>query len=317
MTRALRAVATSSPVDELAGLVASWELHLKSERKSPATLSTYLAGVRTYLTYCAGEDVDPLERGSLKAWVASMLETGRAGAPSTAATRLAGVRRFGVWLLEEGEVDVDEWAGVKAPKIDKPLVPVLSDDELRDLVAACRPPKDERTGLASLRHRRDEAIIRVMVETGIRASECVGIRLEDVDMGALTILIRRGKGGAGRLVAIGPHAATALDRYLRVRRLHRLADTPALWLGANGRTMSYAGLYKAITTRGAGAGIEDLHPHVLRHTSTSRWLDAGGSESGAMATHGWSSLKMLERYARATRQRRAIDESRALNLGEF
>lgn len=301
---------------DLAALIPSWEIHLRAERKTDGTIKTYTDGARPYLAWSQEDDLDPLDRASLEKWVTEFLDSGRSA--STAKTRMMGVRHFTRWLAEEGEIDADPFTRMRAPKVDQPVVPVLTDDQLRALLKACQPNRaEERTGLKSLRHRRDEAIVRVMVETGMRASECINIELDDLDMSARTIVVRRGKGGRGRTVAFGPEAARSIDRYVRVRRLHRLAATPPLWLGDRGKGLAYGGLYSALEQRAAIARIDGLHPHMLRHTSADRWMARGGSEIGLMASHGWASLDMVQRYGRANRERRAIEEARRLNLGDL
>ena len=108
----------------------------------------------------------------------------------------------------------------------------LDGDQLRALFAACKGP--------DMRDRRDEAIVRLMLETGVRAGEVVAMEHGDVHLAGGSVLVRRGKGGKGRTVPIGPHAGRALDRYLRARRAHRLADTTALWLGDRGKEFSWS-----------------------------------------------------------------------------
>ncbi len=179
--------------------------------------------MRQYLAWCLERDAEPLTRAALNRWVAGLLDGGAAAA--TARSRQLAVRRFASWLAEEGEIPADPFLGVKSPKLDERVVEPLTDDELRALLKACVPPKGA-TPAEALRHRRDEAIVRVMLETGTRAGEVVALELGDVDLinGALTV--RRGKGGKGRVVPIGPEASLALDRYLRLRRAHRLAASP-------------------------------------------------------------------------------------------
>lgn len=304
-----------NPAD-LTALVPSWVIHLRAERKTEGTIKTYLDGVRPFLAWCDTEERAPLARVTLQEWTAGLLEAGRS--PSTAKTRMQAVRHFARWLEEEGEIDANPFERMKPPKVDMPVVPVLTEPQLKALIKACQPPTpEERTGLPSLRHRRDEAIVRLMNETGMRASECLNVELGDLDMVESRVVVRRGKGGKGRTVAFGAQTAKALDRYMRVRRLHRLADGPRLWLGDRGRELAYNGLYWALGQRAEKAGIADFHPHMLRHTSVDRWLAAGGSETGAMAQHGWASPEMLQRYGRANREQRAIDEARRLNLGEL
>jgi integrase len=156
-----------------------------------------------------------------------------------------------------------------------------------------------------------------MIETGARAGEVVNIAVTDVNLTAGTVVIRRGKGGKGRTVPIGPQTTRALDRYLRLRRTHRLANAPELLLGDRGKGFSYDGLYSALVFRAEQAGLEGFHPHILRHTAAGRWLAAGGSEGGLMAVAGWTRRDMIDRYTRATSERRAVEEARRLQLGDL
>jgi site-specific recombinase XerD len=300
--------------DQAALLAESWQLALRAERKSPQTLKTYGDGVRFYLDWCTTRDVEPMNRASLNAWVAALLDSGAAA--STARSRQLAVRRFTAWLTEEGELEADPFLGVKSPKLDERVVEPLTDDDLRAMLKACQVPKSAEPKIA-LRHRRDEAIIRLMFESGIRAGEVIALDLEDVDLTNGVATVRRGKGGKGRVVPFGPDASLALDRYLRLRRGHRLAASPELWLGDRGKRFSYDALHKSLAERAKAAGIEGFHPHRLRHTAAHRWLAAGGSESGLMAVAGWTRPDMLMRYTKAQASARAAEEARGLNLGEL
>jgi site-specific recombinase XerD len=296
-------------------LAHSWQLALRAERKSPQTLKTYGDGVRFYLSWCTANDVAPLLRSSLNLWVATLLEDGAAA--STARSRQLAVRRFVSWLAEEGEIDADPFLGVKSPRLDERVIEPLTDDELRALLKACVPPK-QATPQQMLRFRRDEAMIRVMFETGMRAGEVVALEVGDIDLAAGVATVRRGKGGKGRVVPFGPDASLAVDRYLRLRRGHRLATTSeALWLGDRGKRFSYDALHKTLKERADAAGLVGFHPHKLRHTAAHRWLAAGGSESGLMAVAGWTRPDMLMRYTKAQASARAAEEAKKLNLGEL
>lgn len=302
------------PTLDIAALAASWQLALRADRKSPQTLKTYGDGVRLYLDWCEVEQSDPLDRGSLRGWVADLLDNGAAAA--TARARHLAVRRFSAWLAEEREIETDPFLGIKAPKLDSKVIEPLTDDQLRALLKACTPPRGaDRAQM--LRHRRDEAILRLMIESGVRAGEAVALEVADVDLHAGTAIIRRGKGGKGRTVPIGPEAGLAIDRYLRLRTHHRLADRPGLWLGDRGKAFSYDALHKTLGERAKAAGIAGFHPHLLRHTAAHRWLAAGGSESGLMAVAGWTRPDMLMRYTKAHASARAADEAKRLNLGDL
>ena len=123
--------------------------------------------------------------------------------------------------------------------------------------------------------------MRLLAEAGLRAGECVALTVGDVDVKRGLVTVRRGKGGKGRVVAIGPSTAVAIGRWLRLRSTHRLADTPALWLGAGGKGLGYHGVEGALRARAELAGIKGFHLHRLRHTAATRWLRAGGSEQGS------------------------------------
>jgi integrase/recombinase XerD len=291
---------------DIAALLPSWQLSLRAERKSPRTVKVYGDGVRLFLAWCDSPNGE-LSRANVSAWVAHLLDQGNAAA--TARTRLLAVRRFSAWLTEEGEQSVDPLLGIRAPKLDRQVVQPLTDNQLRAMLKAC-----SGTGF---RDRRDEAILRLAIETGARAGELAVLEIADLDLIGGTAVIRRGKGAKGRIVPYSPLAARAIDRYVRIRRIHKLAATPALWLGDRNRAFTYEGLYKTLKWRAELAGVPDFFPHQLRHTAAHRWLAAGGSESGLLAVAGWSSSAMLQRYTQAQASSRAADEARTLGLGDL
>lgn len=296
------------PPPDLTALLPSWELALRAERKSPATVKSYTDGVRRFVAWCAEQGMPAvLDRPTVTGFVVALMDAGAEAA--TAVSRQAAVRRFSAWLADEGEQEVDRLVGLKRPRLDVKVVDPLSDEETRRLIAACAGP--------AMFDRRDEAIVRLMVETGARAGEVVALGVDDVDLAEGKVLIRRGKGGKGRVVPIGPQTVRAVDRYLRTRRAHRLADGPQLWLGDRGKGFTYDALHKALAGRAVAADVAGFRPHRLRHTAAHRWLAAGGSEGGLMAVGGWTTPEMMMRYTRARASERAADEARALGLGEW
>ncbi|RFZ42691.1 Tyrosine recombinase XerC [Mycobacterium marinum] len=293
---------------DLAALLPSWQLALRAERKSPATVANYSEGVTGFLRWCEQTATEPvIAKTTVLAFTAALLEAGAEAA--TARARHMALRRFAAWLADEGEIDANPLMGVKPPKLDAKVVNALTDDQLRSLIKACAGKQ--------LIDRRDEAIVRLMAETGLRAGEVVGLQVADLDLQQGRAVVRRGKGGKGRIVPFGPQTAAALDRYARARRTHRLSATEAFWLGGGGQTFSYGGLDKALKARARAAGIENFHLHLMRHTAATRWLRAGGSEGGLMNVAGWSTRSMLDRYTSASAAERAADEARGLNLGEL
>jgi site-specific recombinase XerD len=296
------------PVPDLPGLLTSWKIALKADRKSPQTIDAYTTGVRLFLRWCDEHGhTAALDRALVRTWIADLLAAG--AEPATARSRQMALRRFSAWLEEEGEIDRDELLGIKPPKLDTKVVDRLTDDACSRLVKAC-------AGRLFI-DRRDEAIARLMLETGLRAGEVLGLAVDDIDLARGLVRVRRGKGGTGRMVPIGPQSARSIDRYVRMRRAHRLAHTEALWLGDNGQTLGYHGLRVSLGRRAELAGIKGFHLHLLRHTAASRWLAAGGSEGGLMAVAGWSSRDMIDRYTKSTAAERAAAEARGLGLGDL
>lgn len=294
--------------EEMAGLLESWLLHLRAERKSPETVKSYEQGVVRFMQWCRHAGTDPiLDKRHVNEFVVAQIEAGKSSA--TVSSRQLAVRQFSRWLLDEDEIEVDELVGLKAPKIeDKALAP-LTDEQLRALFAACKGK--------SFVDRRDEALARFMAETMARAEDTLSMTVADthIQQGQALII---GKGSTPRIVAWGPQTGVALDRYLRMRRTHKLAHTGAFWLGGRNRTFGYDGLYGALCARAEAAGIANFQgPHQLRRTGATRWRRAGGSESGLMAAAGWKSLAMVRRYTEFTKQELAAGEARGLNLGDL
>lgn len=293
---------------DLPELVESWEISLVAANKSPTTVSSYLRGVNLYLRWCQ-EGGHPLEltRAQVQRYMAELTTAGKEA--NTVRLRQAALRAFARWLVEEDELPEDPLVGLKPPKLPTKVVAGLSDDQLRDLLKACKGP--------SFRDKRDEALVRLLSETGLRASECVALQVADLDLKRGLVTVRRGNGAKGRVAPFSPQAAAALDRYLRARRSHILASTPALWLGSHGRGFAYFGLNDTLRDRAKTAGIPDFHLHLFRHTAATRWLRAGGSEGALMTLAGWSNRSLLDRYTGATASERAAEEARRLNLGEL
>lgn len=294
----------SECLPNLAELIPSWHRAMRSARLSPKTITTYTAGVQSFLGWCekTGTPAE-LTKSNAQGWLADLLDGATA---KTGDTWLGGLKRYSAWLEDEGEISIDPLLRMPAPKLDQQIVSPLTEDDLKALLATCKG--------RTLRDRRDEAILRLMMETGLRANEVVDLKADDVDLDRGLVIVHRGKGGKGRIAPFGPKTAATLDRYMRMRRDD---DNPQLFIGATRKTFSYWGLAKTMRDRAKQAGVEGFHLHRMRHTAATRWLAAGGSEGGLMAVAGWSSRQMLDRYVAASAADRAADESRKLNLGDL
>jgi site-specific recombinase XerD len=289
-------------------LLPSWHLALRSAHRSPRTIETYTAGINSFLQWCDRTGITPeITKPNAQAWVADLLDTGRQ--PATATTWLGALKRFSAWLADEQEIPTDPLVRMPAPKLDRKVTNALTDDQIGLLLKTCKG--------ATLRDRRDEAILRLLLETGLRAAELVDLQVGDVDLANGSLIVNRGKGGKGRVVPFGARTATALDRWLRTRQRYADPANTQLFVGANIKSFSYWGLAATLRRRAKEAGVEGFHVHLTRHTAATRWLRAGGSEQGLMAVAGWTNRQMLDRYTAASASERAAAEARNLNLGDF
>ncbi|ETK36189.1 integrase [Microbispora sp. ATCC PTA-5024] len=233
--------------------------------------------------------------------------------PGNAHKHYRNLRAYLGWLIRDGErTGPHPMMNVTEPKVPDQPPDVFTDDELAKLLKEASGP--------SFEDRRDTAIMRILMDTGMRASSLSGLRYstdqEESDVMLAKKLLRiRQKGGNVIFVPIGKKAARDLDRYIRIRARHPLAEEPALWLGKKGR-LTQSGVRQMLERRGKRAGVSNVHPHRFRHTFADDWLDAGGNAHDLMRIAGWSSLQMVGRYGRAAADRRAWAAHAKLSPGD-
>ena len=135
------------------------------------------------------------------------------------------------------------------------LPEVLTQDECKALVAVTNPRY--LTGL------RDRCIIRLMLNTGLRSSECLGLKMTDIDWNSGQMMVREGKGQKDRALWINPDVLALLQ----IWRARRPGDSDYLFTTSSGNQVSGRALRAMVKRRALKAGLtKDVHPHTLRHS---------------------------------------------------
>lgn len=289
-------------------LLDSWSRSLRAKNRSKSTIDSYRSDVGHLAAHLDNTAPEDATRRQIEDFLADCLDRGLS--PATTARRFRSLQQFFRWLEAEGERDDNPMSNMEPPRVVDQPPEVLTSDEIAALMKACRE-RDPHGRAGPFEAKRDTAMVLILLTTGVRASELIGLELGDIHFNVETFRVL-GKGGRERNVTLLPQPAEALDRYLRARRKHPMArQTNALWLGEKG-PLTDSGLRQMLQRRSDAAGIRRVNPHLFRHTFAHLAKKRGMADESLMALAGWSTAQMLHRYGRSAVVERAHDSHRAL-----
>ena len=286
-------------------LIDAYLTHLAVERRlSPHTVESYARDLSQLGEAAAGLGIPValLDRAALEGFVRQHMSAGRS--PKSVARAVACVRGFYRFLVVSGRRQDNPAAELEGPRAWKTLPKFLSLGEVDSLLQS--PDVEEPRGV------RDRALIELLYATGLRVSEIVSLRQQDLNLegGYLTCT---GKGRKQRIVPIGDEATEWMRRYLVEARpaLLKRRSSPRLFVNARGgATLTRVGIWKILKEHGKRAGVRGpLGPHVLRHSFATHLLERGADLRAIQMMLGHSDLSTTQIYTHVleTRLRAVYD----------
>ncbi|RAQ95953.1 tyrosine-type recombinase/integrase [Thermogemmatispora tikiterensis] len=285
--------------------------------RSPKTIAWHrisLKLLRVFLREQQGiETIEAVEAADLSAWFLHLRTTpGKYGKQRTARTVQSyarSIRAFFHWVQRQGILEDDLFKQVTFPKAGRPLVQIITEEEFERLLQACTPPGKREIGpLADRARTRNQAILWVLYDTGIRVSELTSLSLGRVDRkkGVLTVL---GKGSKEREVAMGRNCQRYLYYYLDNYRPgeEELAEwgnagDDHVFLSETRSPLTKDGmemLFKRLKKRSGITG-KRVSPHILRHTFAVNYLMNGGDIFSLQQILGHEDIATVRHYMHMT-----------------
>jgi integrase/recombinase XerC/integrase/recombinase XerD len=266
--------------------LSEFRLHQRTSRHTPKTLQYYefcLSRFATFLAQKKLDDMTQVEAGTIREF---MLELEGKMKPNSVHAIMRAVRALFIFLEREELISRSPMVKVKMPKLDKTLMPAFTRAEIDALESATagKEPTDIR----------NRALILMLLDSGLRLSECASLKVGDVDphSGIMKVM---GKGRKERVSKLGATSLKALTRYLRVRGGN---PSDPLWLGRQGAMTAY-GLAETLEKLGKRVGVH-AHPHKFRRTCALFMLRGGADVFSVQYLLGHSDLAVLRRYLAQT-----------------
>lgn len=273
--------------------------YLQLERNySPYTIHQYRHDVGDFFMFIseqAIEDVTKVQYLDARLYLSQLYQ--RKLARKTVAKKISCLRSFYKFLLREGIVAENPFALVLIPKIEKRLPQFFYEDELKTIFESC----ETKTPLG----QRNKALLELLYATGIRVSECCGIRLFEIDFYLSTVLVH-GKGNKDRYVPFGQFAGNALQLYINDGRKALISEKKphdVLFVNNRGGPLTTRGVRKILNGMIEKSALNGkIHPHMLRHSFATHMLNNGADLRSVQELLGHAFLSSTQIYTHVTNE---------------
>jgi site-specific recombinase XerD len=278
----------------------------KIEGKSDATLTNYRNSMRRYLKFVR-ESKDVASRLQILNYLSSMDSL----KPGSRNKFFRETKSFFNWAVSSGRMSSNPFDGLKNVRIPEQVRIPFSPDDVNRLL--------EATSGCTDREIRDKAVILMFVDTGVRLGELVGVEYQDIDFTSRRILIKKAKGGSGRIVPFADRCCDALVKYIEVRSP---SLGPLFWKATPyGRLISQSpitaiGIRQAMARVGDLAQVSDVYPHRFRHTFATWAIKNNAREIDVQHILGHRSLDMIRRYTMTYRSEQAAGRHSEFSPGD-
>ena len=270
---------------------------IKEKHASENTVNAYMKDLEHFRDFIVSRSIDRLSDVSNSDIVAYLMELKKQGrSKSTVNRRLTSIRTFYKYLLREGKVRENPAEDIKSPRIEKKDIEFLSIDEVNRLMTL---PDDSTKGI------RDRAILELMYATGIRASELIDMKLDDLNM-RMGFVKCTGEHSKARIIPIGRPARHALEDYVYDARpvLLKKSTNEKLFVNYAGESMTRQGLWKILKEYGEEAGLKiRLTPQVLRNSFAVHMLQNGADIKSIQELMGHEDIAATQAYLAVTKNR--------------
>lgn len=281
------------------------------DNSSPKTLRTYEQRLRYFSTWLRAAhnvvDVEQLKLEHLRGWMAYLKKTptyrGKPLSDESIHSYGQSMVTFCHWLEIEEKLEKPITPRFKLPRMEKKFVPTYDVDDVKKLFDACEEGDINKPDLRRALTARNRAIVTLLIDTGIRLNELVGLRLGDIDRGTRVILVHR-KGNKWQPVPVSREGFKPLHQYLSSHRAvlarsdvaHR--DDP-VFLADDGQPLTYWGvsmLFKRLKKR-TGIDGKRVGAHQCRRYMATTQLEMGRSPLDVQRQMGHTTLTMTNHYA--------------------